>query len=632
MRKSLPVILILFYLVQTSCSPNKSDKNKSAEIGPSESVAEENNFERINNNLDNFTIRNASEDLETFRLKKPIYSIRYYKAVKEKNGNKAVKRIDGKDFYLQSYTEYLKDGRKRYKEYVYDHGKRVERYHYDAQLQNLLLLHRIEPDPGNEKNHYQILKYHPNKVLKEELKYRTYNGKKFDFEGYTSYKFQKHNDTNTISVENIGYDSIPDPQEKYSFIKDELIKYKPLYQSKKQYLKWILSAYKPIKMEGYVLDERMVDYTYDKKGFITSEIWTKAGTLENKTEYEYQANYAERIQQDYHQLGTEKSSRHLRKYNPQGDLVFEQMIEYTGNELQPSVFEYVYDENDNWTDRRKYSVNVKEGGKKELLEHEKREISYFESGSKIRSFDFPVLSKEINKVSASIPKSAGQKQQSIDEFNKAVEKGNYDTEITKTEAKEIKDFTPKFWKLKATAFGDLDKLPGEEAVAVFETPMLIDPGFEQVLAVFKKSGNKWTLWHQSSSALMGTQDGGMMGNPFDGVAIQNRTIIISHFGGSREKWNYKHIYRYQSNDWYLIGASIHFGAPCDYFADLDYNLSTGDVVAKYAQESCDDAPGKAALKNWTEHFKLKIPLPKMNAFTPGDNKIEIPNQTYEMYY
>jgi len=632
-KLSLPIV-IAYLMLQLSCSPTKTGNSEPGATTDAKSVLVEKNYGRINDHLDNFTISNSREDLGTFRRNKsPVYAISYYKAESQENNTKAVKKINGKDFFLQSYTEYLKDGRKRYKEYIYDHMQRIENFHYDQGFENLLLLHRLEPNPENEKNYYSILDYYPNKVLKEEIRYRTYKGTDFDVEDYTTYKLKKSNDAIIISINSIGYDSLPEPQEIYTFGGDMLMKQKPLFQSKKQHLKWLGSTYKPIKMEGYVFEDRNVEFTYDDKGFVTSETWVKGGELENKKEFEYHADYSERIEQNYHLRGTEKSSRYIRKYNSKGDLFSEQMIEYTGNETDPVVFEYVYDENNNWTERKQFNVSKKGGNSKTLVQHEVREITYFQSDSKIRNIPFPKLSEKVAHIAAALPKVARDKQNDLDAFNKAAEEGNYDAEITKIDAPAIKDFTPKFWKLKVTAFGDLDNVPGEEGAAVFETPSSDGQGFQQMLSIFRKKGNKWMLWHQTTAPILGTADGGMMGNPFEGITIANRTVIIKHFGGSGQKWHYRHIYRYQNNDWYLIGAKTHFGAPCDYFLDFDYNLSTGEVAAQYKQDICNkEEKANGAEKQWKKSFKRDIALPKMDDFIPGGNKFEVLGMDYEIYY
>ncbi|RTZ46441.1 hypothetical protein EJ377_19600 [Chryseobacterium arthrosphaerae] len=123
----------------------------------------------------------------------------------------------------------------------------------------------------------------------------------------------------------------------------------------------------------------------------------------------------------------------------------------------------------------------------------------------------------------------------------------------------------------------------------------------------------------------------MMGNPYEGISIKNKTIIVSHFGGSRQKWHYTHRYRFQNNNWYLIGASVNVGAPCDYFQSLDYNLSTGDAVFDYSSEDCNKN-NTVKTKSWKEKINKKIPSPLMDEFQIGENKIELKSKKTEMFY
>jgi hypothetical protein len=75
-----------------------------------------------------------------------------------------------------------------------------------------------------------------------------------------------------------------------------------------------------------------VTFSYDKNGYLLSEIWfSNLNALENKTEYYYSKDYQERIEQQYHMLGTEKSTKTIRRYDDRNNLVFEQSIEYTGH-------------------------------------------------------------------------------------------------------------------------------------------------------------------------------------------------------------------------------------------------------------------------------------------------------------
>ncbi len=147
----------------------------------------------------------------------------------------------------------------------------------------------------------------------------------------------------------------------------------------------------------------------------------------------------------------------------------------------------------------------------------------------------------------------------------------------------------------------------------------------------KKENGRWQLWHQTTSPLLEDGAGGMMGNPFDGIKIERRAIVIAHFGGSRDKWNYTHRYRFQNDNWYLIGASVSAGAPCDYWISLDYNLSTGDAEVSSSHEECDK-DAQRQTESWTEKIKLKQPLPLMDQFIPGETRIRIAKRDFDIYY
>lgn len=152
---------------------------------------------------------------------------------------------------------------------------------------------------------------------------------------------------------------------------------------------------------------------------------------------------------------------------------------------------------------------------------------------------------------------------------------------------------------------------------------------EQVLAIYKKENGKWKILHQTSAPLLSSQSGGMMGNPFTGISISKKSIVIKHFGGSRDKWEYTHRYRFQNGDWYLIGASSGFGAPCDYWVSFDYNMSAGDATYKKTVENCENGENKVVQ---SQKSNKKITQPKMDDFAPGDHTFKFPNVKNEIYY
>ena len=129
------------------------------------------------------------------------------------------------------------------------------------------------------------------------------------------------------------------------------------------------------------------------------------------------------------------------------------------------------------------------------------------------------------------------------------------------------------------------------------------------------------IMEKSIGAILPSQQGGMMGDPFEGISIERNCIVINHFGGSRQKWNYTHRFRYQSGDFQLIGATVTFGSPCDYFFTFDYNLSNGKINYEKETEDCEHENSKIEKEEMI--IKLET-LPKMNGFYPGNTELKFP--------
>lgn len=179
------------------------------------------------------------------------------------------------------------------------------------------------------------------------------------------------------------------------------------------------------------------------------------------------------------------------------------------------------------------------------------------------------------------------------------------------------------------AEGDLDKDGIAEKVIVYNTKKETDFGTERQIYIYKKNKNNWELWKKSIGAVQPSEHGGMGSNSFEDILIERNCIVIHHFGGLRQKWSYTHRFRYQNDDFYLIGATVNFGSNCDYWENFDYNLSTGIIKYEKETENCQKETSK--IKKKEINRKLKT-LPKMNGFYPGDNKIKFPNSEIIMYY
>ncbi len=191
---------------------------------------------------------------------------------------------------------------------------------------------------------------------------------------------------------------------------------------------------------------------------------------------------------------------------------------------------------------------------------------------------------------------------------------------------------PKGYKIIGEATGDLNKDKIEEKVIVYNTDRNEDMGIIREIHIFKKGKSTWEKWHSSIGAVLPSNHGGMMGDPFEEVKVENGCLVIRQSGGSREKWSYTHRYRNQNNSWELIGATINYYTPEDFSETLDYNLSNGKIsYSKEIDLTYKETPTEN--KNIKLDFikKLKT-LPKMHGFYPGNNQITLPENIGTFYY
>ncbi|MFM4717931.1 hypothetical protein [Aeromonas bivalvium] len=188
-------------------------------------------------------------------------------------------------------------------------------------------------------------------------------------------------------------------------------------------------------------------------------------------------------------------------------------------------------------------------------------------------------------------------------------------------------------KVIGEAYGDLDKDGIDEKVIVLDTGLDGEIGTQRTLLIYKQKQDKWTLWHSSQGPVLDSAHGGMMGDPFISVAIQRGAIVIDHFGGSRQKWSYTHRYRLNNNAWYLIGATINYGAPCEGFFNFDFNVITGKAIYKTYQDGCPDEEMESKSKDSQKNISIPIATPiTMDGFYPGSNKLDIKEIGQEIYY
>lgn len=151
-------------------------------------------------------------------------------------------------------------------------------------------------------------------------------------------------------------------------------------------------------------------------------------------------------------------------------------------------------------------------------------------------------------------------------------------------------FVPKGHFILNQAAGDLNKDGLADAVLVLANEKEKDPALTEELArslliFFGKADAGYELKAVSSQALLCRLCGGMMGDPLQPIAIERGAVVISHYGGSRDRWGNTHRFRYQDYDFYLIGKTTVTQDIMELTeTETDSNLITGLTVIKQTRQ------------------------------------------------
>jgi hypothetical protein len=177
--------------------------------------------------------------------------------------------------------------------------------------------------------------------------------------------------------------------------------------------------------------------------------------------------------------------------------------------------------------------------------------------------------------------------------------------------------------------GDLDYDGIDEKVIVYETTEVDkDSFFIKELYICKIEENHIKLWKRNKTVLFSQRDSYDDRDKTPKLKILKNTLIIEQtfHGSSRGDDFFRDVFRFQINDWYLIGSTIVSHYACLWKDTSDINFSTGRVIVTLDNQCCsdvyncdEDAPDKK--------FSFKYPFKKilMEGFIPGETELKIPN-------
>ncbi|WP_370896001.1 hypothetical protein [Chryseobacterium gossypii] len=191
------------------------------------------------------------------------------------------------------------------------------------------------------------------------------------------------------------------------------------------------------------------------------------------------------------------------------------------------------------------------------------------------------------------------------------------------------EFQPEGSKVIEIADGDLDGDQIPEKVIIYNTKDTTDLGNIREIQILKKVNGKWTMLEKSRKAILESNGGGMMGDPYAYTKIEKGILIIAQSGGSSWKWGYTDKYRFQNGHFELIGYTSAYGKPGEYFQNVDFNLSTGRLIyTKDVEDTGNPDYGKSTKETFIKKG-LKINLQNRNG--KEQRKIVLPGTKTEIY-
>ena len=158
----------------------------------------------------------------------------------------------------------------------------------------------------------------------------------------------------------------------------------------------------------------------------------------------------------------------------------------------------------------------------------------------------------------------------------------------KNRISDMSELKWKEWTILQKAEGDLNKDRKDDLVFILKHKSE-DENYQstpRVLVIyFKENSNSYKLFESNSKYILKKDEGGVMGDPFQSISINRNSILITHSGGSRERWGYIHRFNFRNNGFYLIGSTeTLFDSLAGDSTIKDTNLLTGKTEITIEKE------------------------------------------------
>lgn len=136
--------------------------------------------------------------------------------------------------------------------------------------------------------------------------------------------------------------------------------------------------------------------------------------------------------------------------------------------------------------------------------------------------------------------------------------------------KSVQSFIPKGYAVLNFTKGDLNRDKIEDAILILkrdnESIEMEDAPRRPLFILIGEKNGAYKKAAENNTTVLTIQDGGVMGDPFEGVTIKNGYFSVEHYGGSAWRWTHIVTYKYdkKKKTWFLHkdgGESFHSADP-----------------------------------------------------------------------
>ena len=179
----------------------------------------------------------------------------------------------------------------------------------------------------------------------------------------------------------------------------------------------------------------------------------------------------------------------------------------------------------------------------------------------------------------------------------------FDYPVIPSKGYGTQSFIPEGWKVIDSAYGDLnyDNYTDVAYILQYKDTVMenrffgpgerdydLDATLPRILVVLlqEAAGDLYQLGLQNNSFILRSNEGGVFGDPLFGISIKENVLILNFFGGSRNKWGLTYKFRFQNEEWRLIGATNRdFDSLTGEYENYDYNFLTNKVKITKGNEN-----------------------------------------------